>query len=109
MELIDHDLELFASLLDVFSTDWPEVVEELRGALKSKDADTVERFGHRLKGNLRNFYADDLASLALKIEEMGRNQDLSNLENTLNELEPMIQLLESQLKDTLSQLKQEQG
>lgn len=109
LDLIDHDLELYESLLGVFSSDWPEVVKELKAAKQANDSESAQKFGHRLKGNLRNFYAEDLATRALKIEEMGRSGDLSELDACLSELELRMTSLEAQLKEKLVQLKSEQG
>lgn len=95
--LIDNDKELFQSLLELFSQDWPMIIDQLKMAYESKDKDSVEQYGHRIKGNLKNFYATELSELALTIEEAGREGQFDDLSEKIETLEAGLRKLETEL------------
>ena len=96
--LIDNDKELFQSLLDLFSKDWPQIISNLKAASETSDNKAVEHNGHRIKGNLRNFYANELSELALAIEESGKLGSLQGLNENIDSLEAGLKKLEEELK-----------
>ena len=99
MSLIEGDKELFATLLDLFEKDWPQLIDKLLAAVESGDNKSIEQVGHRIKGNLRNFYAEDAAKIALSIEEAGRENAMQNLDPKVEELKEAIIDVQSDLRD----------
>lgn len=97
LELIDNDKELFTSLLSLFCEDWPHLVNKLDRAVGKGQLKTIEQVGHRLKGNLRNFYAEDVALLAAEIEGSARDHDLSDIESKILQLRTQLKELEGEL------------
>lgn len=102
--LIDNDKELFQSLLDLFSQDWPQIVANLKQASETSDSQAVEHNGHRIKGNLRNFYANDLSEVAFTIEEAGRQGRFQGLNESIDILEVGLKKLEEELKSHFASL-----
>ena len=105
--MIDNDLELFRSLVGVFAEDYPVVLANLRQAISDKDGAAVEKSGHRIKGNVRNFYSDKLAAQALQIEEAGRESNFSELMTKVDSLEVGLKDLERDLQLCLQHLQTE--
>jgi len=98
LKLILNDSQLFSDLLELFIQDWPPLVVEIRQAIAGNDFKLLERSAHRLKGNIRNFYASKAAGLALKLEEAGRKGETRDLEQLVVELENELTLLVEELK-----------
>lgn len=101
--LIDNDKNLFQSLLELFVQEWPAVLEKIKKGLHENNSKQVEQNGHRLKGNLRNFYANEMAKLASKIEEAGREENLTNVKPFIDELESQLYELETELNQFYSE------
>ncbi|MBT4761693.1 MAG: Hpt domain-containing protein [Bdellovibrionaceae bacterium] len=101
LNLIEGDKELFITLLDLFKKDWPSLIEQLEKAMDSGQLNSVEQVSHRLKGNLRNFYAHQAAEKAMSFEVAGRENDLGSVKGKVGELTLSIQAVEKDLEQLL--------
>jgi HPt (histidine-containing phosphotransfer) domain-containing protein len=97
-ELIAGDRQLFLALLELFSQDWPSLMSQIDQARAQKDWAVLEQASHRLKGNLRNFFAQEIAALLGDIEEQAKlkaklptTEKLTLIENEIRELERELQ------------------
>jgi two-component system sensor histidine kinase/response regulator len=93
------DMEFLASSLELFRTNWPALWNRLRDAVADKDCHATERAAHTIKGSVANFGARTAAAAALKLEQMGRQQDLGAANPALSELEREINRLLPALHD----------
>jgi PAS domain S-box-containing protein len=84
------DMEFLASSFDLFRTNWPALWNRLREAVADSNCHATERAAHTIKGSVANFGAKAAAAAALKLELMGRQQDLSSADPALYELEREI-------------------
>lgn len=71
LKTFEHDFSFFKYVVDLFVSDYPEMMTAIREALKAKDAASLQQKAHSLKGMLRNFHAEAAAQKALNLEEMG--------------------------------------
>ncbi|MFZ0389430.1 MAG: PAS domain S-box protein [Calditrichia bacterium] len=98
MERMEGDLDLLKELLDIFEETSADILESISLGIKEKDAQTVERGAHSLKGSVSNFSAGYVRDLAFQLEEMGRNNNLENAETVFarlkTELPEMIKTLQ---------------
>lgn len=90
MNLIEGDKDLFKNLLELFEQDSPDVFSKLEAAIEAGDKKTAEQLAHRLKGNLRNFYAEEAANVALKIEGAARENRLNEVVGDLSTLKTLM-------------------
>lgn len=104
MSLIEGDRDLASELLQLFADDWPEVFGKLEQAVKESKHSDVEKLAHRIKGNLRNFFADETALIAAAVEDAGRNQKLAGVEEKLVQLKAELQALQGELEEFNSTL-----
>ncbi len=74
-EIMDSDNELIKDCFNDFITDYPEILKSIKDALDQKDASTLEKKAHALKGSLKYLAANDVADIAYKLENMGRNSE----------------------------------
>ena len=84
----DHDL--LRELVQLFADDTPPLLEELRKAIRKKNAETLERSAHRLKGALNNLSATKAAELASRLEKMGQDKKFKDAAPTLTKLDDAL-------------------
>jgi HPt (histidine-containing phosphotransfer) domain-containing protein len=73
----DGDLDLLRIVAETFLESTPPLLAELREAVAAGDTPTVQRLGHRLRGSLGNFGADEAVAAALRLEKLGGEGDLA--------------------------------
>jgi CheY-like chemotaxis protein/nitrogen-specific signal transduction histidine kinase/HPt (histidine-containing phosphotransfer) domain-containing protein len=97
LNAFDHDWSFFKEAVDMFISDYPPMVNDLREALKAEDAVILRRTGHSLKGMVGNFQGEAAAQAAANLEEMGRKGEFSGkeeaFENLISELDKIEKAL----------------
>jgi HPt (histidine-containing phosphotransfer) domain-containing protein len=76
-ELAGGDAEFLAELIDTFLEDAPQMLAEMRQALKDDDAALLRRAAHSLKSNSADFGALALSGLCRELEGMGKAGQLA--------------------------------
>ena len=74
-------------LIDAFLDDAPNMIQNMRKALITKDVESFRRNAHSLKSNANTFGATELSALAKELEMMAKenNLDVGNRVDILNE------------------------
>ena len=86
LDRIEDDRRFLAELVDVFRREYPQNLEAVRSAINMQNAPELQRAAHTLKGALANLSAVRATPLAAELEQMGRSQDLSEAQSTLDRL-----------------------
>jgi HPt (histidine-containing phosphotransfer) domain-containing protein len=76
VERLGGDEELFAEVAAVFSGDAPKMMEEIRRAVVSKDAPSLQRAAHGLKGAAGYVGGKPAADAAAALEKLGASGEL---------------------------------
>jgi CheY-like chemotaxis protein/HPt (histidine-containing phosphotransfer) domain-containing protein len=97
----DGDKEFFKEMLQEFLSYVPKQLEKLVKAIKTGDAEVVEREAHSLKGGAGNLGAKPIADLALKLELLGRTGDLADAEEIVCNLIAAFEHLEKYINKSL--------
>lgn len=92
--------EEFESLIHTFVVDSEKKLMALRAAIDSKDEEMVGKVGHSFKGSCSNIGALHLTDLCKKVEDKGRANDLSGI----NELYVLVKEEYSIVKHALNDL-----
>src|SRR5262249_24378185 len=79
------DLILFRRLARLFLDSAPGLMCEIREAVSLADSRTVERASHKLKGSAGYLCAESVWQAAMRLETLGRDEDLSNAGTLLGE------------------------
>jgi two-component system, sensor histidine kinase and response regulator len=87
LERIGGDTDLLKELAALFTADCPGMLQDIRDAVHEENAEALLKAAHALKGSVGNFAADAAVQAALRLETMGRNQDLAEASQALTELE----------------------
>ncbi len=90
MSRVDNDPQLLRDLVDLFLEECPRLVDEIRVALDRKDAKTLQRGAHSLKGSTTNLAAKMTSETAFKLERLAQAGDLGDAESVLQELERQL-------------------
>jgi len=96
----EDDSALIQELAALFLDDAPSLLEKIRQAVQSSDSSSLEKAAHALKGSVSNFCALRAQEAAVRLEEIGRAGEAASaesafraLEESLNELQPLIERL----------------
>lgn len=95
---VGGDLELLAELAEFFLCDAPGLVDEIRRSAREGDASALQRSARVLKGAASNFRAQATVQAALRLECMGREEDLGDAEGALERLVRELDRLRPQLQ-----------
>lgn len=95
---VGGDFELLKEIAVLFLEDYPKSLADLRAAAARRDAKAVERAAHGLKGSVANFGAAAVVEAARSIEEMGRAQQIAEIEPMITQLEQALAVLQQELE-----------
>jgi PAS domain S-box-containing protein len=98
LERMGGDLGLLQEVVTVFLDSYPAMLAELNRAVDLRDAPSLHRLAHTFKGMVGNFGAKTAFSAALRLEEMGRGQDLSQAEQVYADLAGAVGRLRADLE-----------
>jgi HPt (histidine-containing phosphotransfer) domain-containing protein len=74
----EDDRDFLMAMLKEYKDHLPGRLGEIQEAAQAADASRLSRLAHNLKGVSLNFNADAVADIALKLEEMGKREDLTD-------------------------------
>jgi len=104
LKAFEHDWSFFEDVVDMFVSDYPAMMTTIREAVKTKDAVSLQRAAHSLKGMLRNFQAEAGAKKALELEEMGRQSIFEDADQAYELLSIELAKLEKILLDLVKEV-----
>lgn len=80
LERVDGDWELLEHLVTLFVDTYPDLMAEIQDAIQNRDSSALHRAAHSLKGSVSNLGGTAAQEAALKLEQMGRKDDLQNVD-----------------------------
>jgi two-component system, sensor histidine kinase and response regulator len=101
LERLDGDRGLFDELVEVFRSECPKVMGEIRRALVVQDKERMERAAHTLKGSSANVGAIAVSQAAAEIENLAGAGNLSAVAEQFAVLQNEIERLFAEM-DSLS-------
>jgi len=91
---MDGDGELQRETVELFLQEYPKILARLRTALADRDAKTLEREVHSIKGATGNLGATAAYEAAFRLEQIGRAGSWGRAPDALTELELDLKRLE---------------
>jgi two-component system, sensor histidine kinase and response regulator len=70
LEAFNNDGAFFKEVVDMFIADYPPMLEAAKKAIDDRDADSLSRTAHSLKGMARNFQIDGAVTAARQLEAL---------------------------------------
>ena len=78
---LEGDVEIFKEQIDYFLNDSPALLDRIRQAIDTNDANELHIAAHRLNGLASSFDADAIVSIAQKLEQAGHDDQLDDASN----------------------------
>ena len=103
-EQVGDEADLLLKVIEMFRADSIQVIAKLDAALAAQDASEVQQGAHRLKGALLTLGAKPAANVAMQLEHMGRDGDVSSGAPLLVVLRAELARLDPELDDVVSSL-----
>jgi HPt (histidine-containing phosphotransfer) domain-containing protein len=94
---LDGDRELFSELATYFVEDAPKLIEVARAGFANRNAETVGRLLHALRGLLANFDADLAIGIAKSIEQQVARGEWQAVPSELERLAKEVDALRREL------------
>lgn len=108
IEAVGGNVANLLSLTDVFRRECPMLMEQIERAISEKDAKTLRRAAHTLKGSAALFAAGDTAARAKELESMGRDARFDGAPEAFDQLSSAVKRLIAALDHRLEK-QQEQA
>ncbi len=96
----DNDREFMMTMFKEYMEHLPVRLNEIQAALQDGDASRLTRLVHNLKGVSLNFSVDGIADIALRLEELGKREDLTHAPALVAQLNTETQRLEEYLSNS---------
>ena len=87
---LDHHEALLQDMASLFCTECPKLMAGIRGAITQGELPELRRAAHTLKGAAEVFTASPTVVAALRLETMGREANLTGVEDAWSALEEVI-------------------
>ncbi len=97
LERIDNDLTFLAETVQMLADEGRVLMMQVGQAAAAGDASALVRAAHALKGMISNFCAPSVYRLALELEHMGRDGDLSAAAPLVDRLRVRLESLIAEL------------
>jgi CheY-like chemotaxis protein len=97
LKAVDGDPVLLTEIARIFLLESPKLLGDLEGALAEGDAKRFGRAAHTIKSGMRMFGAESAYLLACRLEELGRDGELSAAEDSFVSLKQTLAEFESEL------------
>src|SRR5262249_3282743 len=103
LDRAEGDPALLEEIVDLFRETYPGMLAELKQAVDRRDAPAVTRSAHTLKGVVANFGAKAAFTAALRLETLGRAQDLGPVNDAYADLAAAVERLDVALPRLLGE------
>ena len=96
LERIEHDLELYEEICEIFREDIPRIIAELKTSYATNDIASATRHAHSIKSAAANIGAVNLSETARRAEYALRDGHLDSVPTIFTDLDlNMSQVLEA--------------
>jgi PAS domain S-box-containing protein len=89
----EGDVDLLREIAEMFVEESPALVNQIKEALSKGDANQLERVAHTIKGSVGNFAARPALEAAKRVEQIGRDGNMTDAEDACKALEEEIERL----------------
>jgi two-component system, sensor histidine kinase and response regulator len=98
---VGDDTALLQEIAQLFIDSLPQMLGDIQAAIGNGDAGALERAAHTLKGCVANFGAPEAYRLALRLENLAREQSLASTPAVYSQLNAALDRLRLELNSML--------
>jgi PAS domain S-box-containing protein len=99
--LTGDDPALISEVAEIFLTESEDLMQTIRDSLAERDAETLSKAAHSLKGSVANFGADRAFEAARSVEMASRNNELDGLDAAVQALAEQVDAVRNDLERLL--------
>jgi CheY-like chemotaxis protein len=99
LKQIGGNTELLKEIIELFATESVDLMAKIRDAITNHNPSELQRAAHTLKGSIRLFGVERPAAAALRLEMIGRNQNLEDAEEAWLDLVKEMDRLKTMLSN----------
>lgn len=85
--LVGDDHGRHCRLFGSFTKSTPQIIEDIKRAHESHDADAVRQHAHKMKSSSRSMGANQLADLCERLEKAGRESEWEQINSLVSQLD----------------------
>jgi HPt (histidine-containing phosphotransfer) domain-containing protein len=100
---VGGDLDLLREVAALFLKECPTAMAKLRDAVAQRDAASIQRQAHSLKGSIALFGTDVVLQAAYRLQLQGSNGDLRHVQANLVDLERLLLQLCEDIQKLISE------
>jgi CheY-like chemotaxis protein len=93
--------EVLREIVELFAVESKRLMNKMQIAIKNEDASGLQRAAHTLKGSVRVFGAERVASAALQLEKIGQSKNLDDAQDAWTQLDRELERLKPMLDNLL--------
>ena len=101
LDYVDDDIEFLEETVAMLDKNCPSLLERIRTAAASRDAENLAKAAHVLKSMLGNFCAAPAESAARELEMMGRDGRLADVQAATDQVQRETGRLQEALHEFL--------
>jgi two-component system sensor histidine kinase/response regulator len=101
LEVVNGDMGLFKEIVNLFLENLPDSIAQIREAVATSDANSLDKTAHSLKGSVGNFGTNRAFEAAYRLELIGKEGKLAKADAALLRLEKEFSDLEAAMKEAL--------
>ena len=95
----DGEPDILNELIDLFLSDVPLQLADLKEAAEAGESHSVERIAHTLKGSAAHMGALRMKALLAELEEVGRSEELGTAPERISRVEEEFGRVRAALED----------
>jgi len=101
----DYGNEFIIDIIDIFLNEYSEKINFIEEGIKTKDAEKVHFWSHKLKGSIKAFFAPEPAEIAYTIEKLSTAGILEGVDDLFIKLKEECFLFIDELIELKNELK----
>ena len=87
LEQLNGNEKVLKDIAEMFMEQYPNLVQAIRGSIENEDMPELRRSAHTLKGSAATFSAGPVVKAAYRLETMGREMDITDVDSALKDLD----------------------
>jgi len=91
LERVGGDMEFLKELIELFRSDYPQKMAQLLRGIKEEDFKIISETAHSIKSASGNLSLTRVYDLSFKIEIMGKESKIQDIEKVYKELEEELE------------------
>jgi HPt (histidine-containing phosphotransfer) domain-containing protein len=100
----DFDQEIINEIIQMFFEDYRQALENIQNAIRRNDPQLLSQVAHKYKGTVSSMYDAELKNTVQKLENLGKQGDLTGADAILQLVAEQSEILVNQLQTLVKEV-----